>query len=73
MTADHLVKLLRRRPFQPRRLHLADGRKREIHHPRMAIVSRDMVAIGVPYPDDARIALSITTCSLANVVAVESI
>ena len=71
MTAEDLIELLEERPFRPLRLHLADGRKREIRHPEMAIVAQDSVAIGIPANDESRIALRITHCSLPNIVEVE--
>jgi hypothetical protein len=73
MTADELIELLEERPFQPLRLHLSDGRVREIRHPEMAIVSETLVAIGVPRNDDSRIATKITYCSLPHVVEAEPI
>ncbi len=71
MTAEELIELLEERRFKPLRLHLADGRMREIRHPEMAVVSRDSVSIGVPADDGSKIALKITHCSLPNVVEVE--
>jgi hypothetical protein len=71
MTADELVELLEERPFQPLRLHLSDGRVREIRHPEMAIVSESLVAIGIPRDDESKIATKITYCSLAHVVEAE--
>jgi len=72
MTAEELVELLEERPFKPLRLHLADGRMREIRHPEMAVVSKDSVSIGIPADDQAKIAVKITHCSLPNVVEVEA-
>jgi len=71
MTAEELIELLEERPFKPLRLHLADGRMREIRHPEMAIVATDSVAIGIPGADQSRIAVKITHCSLPNVMEVE--
>ena len=73
MTADELIELLEERPFQPLRLHLADGRFREIRHPEMAIVSESLIAIGIPRSDESRIATKITYCSLPHVVEAEPI
>jgi hypothetical protein len=73
MTADELIELLEERPFQPLRLHLADGRMREIRHPEMAIVSESLVAIGIPRNDESRIATKITYCSLPHIVEAEPI
>ncbi|MEX2173522.1 MAG: hypothetical protein WD872_04115 [Pirellulaceae bacterium] len=73
MTADELIELLEERPFHPLRLHLADGRMREIRHPEMAIVSESLVAIGIPRDDESKIAIKITYCSLPHVVEAEPI
>jgi hypothetical protein len=73
MTAEELVELLEERPFTPLRLHLADGRVREIRHPEMAIVAENSVAIGIPREDRPNIAIKITHCSLPNIVEVEPI
>ena len=71
MTAEELIELLEERPFKPLRLHLADGRMREIRHPEMAVVSHDSVSIGISGDDQTKIAVKITHCSLPNVVEVE--
>jgi len=71
MTAEELIELLAERPFIPLRLHLADGRTREIRHPEMAFVSRTHVAIGVLGDDDSRVPVRMTFCSLPNIVEVE--
>jgi hypothetical protein len=73
MTAEHLIELLEERPFQPLRLHLADGRVREIRHPEMALVSESLVAIGVPPADKSRVAVRMTFCSIPNIVEVQQI
>lgn len=71
MTADELVELIAERPFRPLRLHLADGRTREIRHPEMAIVEEHFVTIGVPRDDDSKVAMKVTFCSIPNIVEVE--
>jgi hypothetical protein len=71
MTAEHLIELLEERPFVPLRLHLADGRTREIRHPEMAIVTEGLVAIGVPRDNDSKLASHFTFCSVPNIVEVE--
>jgi hypothetical protein len=71
MTANELAKLLEHRPFRPLRLHLADGRYREIRHPEMAIVLEDDVVIGVPRDAKTRVAMELAYCSIPNIVEVE--
>lgn len=71
MTAEELIELLEERPFKPLRLHLADGRTREIRHPEMALVSETNVAIGVQGDDKSKVAVRFTFCSIPNIVEVE--
>ena len=71
MTADELRKLLQDRPFRPLRLHLADGRTREIRHPEMALVSESLIAIGIPRDEKSKVAVRLTFCSVPNIVEVE--
>ena len=71
MTAEDLIELLEERPFTPIRLHLADGRIREIRHPEMALVSESHVAIGIPRDDGSKVAVRMTFCSIPNIVEVE--
>ena len=52
MTSEDLIELLEKHPFLPLRLHMSNGRTHEIRHPEMAIVSRDVVAIGVTQVDE---------------------
>jgi hypothetical protein len=71
MTAEELIELLAERPFKPLRLHLSDGRIRDIRHPEMAIVAEDAIAVGVPREEGSRRAYKITHCSIQNIVEVE--
>ncbi len=45
---EQLLGLLRKRPFQPFRLYLNDGRVFDIVHPRLNMAGRSMFTIGVP-------------------------
>ena len=71
MTAEELIELLEERPFKPLRLHLADGRTREVRHPEMALVSETLVAIGVPGDEGTKVPMKMTFCSMPNIVEVE--
>jgi hypothetical protein len=71
MTGDELIELLEDRPFQPLRLHLDDGRMYEIRHPEMAIVTENVVTIGIPREDKPKMALRVTHCSIPHIVEVE--
>jgi hypothetical protein len=71
MTADELIRLIKGRPFRPLRLHLNDGRTREILRPEMALVSETSVTIGVLKDSESKVASRLTFCSIPNIVKVE--
>ncbi len=50
ITAEELYHTLHRKPFQPLRVHIQDGRVFDILHERMAVVGVDYLDIGVPAP-----------------------
>ena len=52
MRADELRKLLRRRPFEPVRLHISSGETVDIRHPELAIVTRSLVVVGITESDE---------------------
>jgi hypothetical protein len=47
MSSEDLIELLAERPFIPLRIYLSNGRTHDIRHPEMAIVGRDVAALGV--------------------------
>ena len=51
MRPEDVLQLLRRRPFEPFRIHVSDGSTFEVRHPELAIVERSKVIIGVPGRD----------------------
>lgn len=52
MTVDQLRKLHEARPFQPMRLHLADGRSILVDHPELLAYSGGRTVL-VAQPDDS--------------------
>ena len=54
MRPEDIRDFVQRRPFQPFRMTLTDGRSYEIRHPELAMVGRSTVAIGLPAADDPR-------------------
>ena len=50
MRPEDIREFLQKKPFQPFRLTLTDGRTYEVRHPEMAMVGRSAVAIGLPAP-----------------------
>jgi len=51
MERDKLREWLKRQPFQPFRVHLADGRSYDIRFPRMNLLAQTFIKIGIPAPD----------------------
>jgi hypothetical protein len=48
MQGETLHQWLKRRPFQPFRVYLADGRMFDIRYPRMNLLGRTFIKIGIP-------------------------
>lgn len=51
MTRDEMKQMLRQRPFQPFRVHVADGRVYDVRFPRMNLVADSFMKIGIPDPE----------------------
>ena len=74
MRPDDIREFLRRRPFQPFRLTLTDGRNYEVRHPDLAMVGRSTVAIGLPIPNDPDPVYDrLVTVSLLHVMQIEPV
>lgn len=69
MRAAELSELLKRRPFQPVRLHISSGERVDIRHPELALVSRSLVAVGVGQAEG--VADHIVHYNLLHVVKIE--
>jgi hypothetical protein len=72
MRSEELRDHLRKRPFQPLRLILTDGRTFEVRHPELAVVGQSTVAVslarrGDPEPLHDRL----VTIPLVDVLRVE--
>jgi hypothetical protein len=51
MQRDTLREWLKRQPFQPFRVFLADGRTFDIRHPRTNLLAQTFIKIGIPEPN----------------------
>ena len=49
---EQLRELLKRRPFQPFRVHVKDGRVLEVRYPEINLLGQSYINIGIPVPDD---------------------
>jgi len=59
MDAEKLFEIVKRRPFEPMRVHLSDGKHYEVRHPEQLLVSRRWSYVGLngggsgPFQDTA--------------------
>jgi hypothetical protein len=51
MQRDTLREWLKRRPFQPFRVYVNDGRTYDLRFPRMNLLAETFIKIGIPAPD----------------------
>ncbi len=72
MRPEDVREFLRRRPFQPFRLTLTDGRTYDVMHPELAIVGRSWVEVGLARPGDPEnIAERLISVSLLHIMQIE--
>lgn len=53
MSQNDILEMLRRRPFEPFRIHLTDGSTYDIRHPEMMVVDRSKAFVFFPPADMA--------------------
>jgi len=74
MRTEDLTEFVRRRPFQPFRITLTDGRTFDVHHPELMMVGRSSAVIGVPRPGDANPVYDrAVTVSLVHIMQIEAL
>jgi hypothetical protein len=72
MRPEDIRDFLQKKPFQPFRVTLTDGRSYEVRHPELAMVGRSIVAIGVPAANDPNPVFDrLVTVSLLHIMQVE--
>ncbi len=52
MRPADVLEYVQKRPFEPFRITLTDGRTYDVRHPELAMVGRSSVVVGVPAPGD---------------------
>jgi hypothetical protein len=72
MRAEELSQLVRRRPFQPIRLHMTTGQTYDIQHPEFIIIQRQSAEVGLD-PDAAGVVDRVEYISLLHVVRVQNL
>jgi hypothetical protein len=72
MRPEDVRGFLTRRPFQPFRLTLTDGRSYDIQHPELAMVGRTTVTLGLLRAEGAEnVAERSVTVSLLHIMLIE--
>lgn len=71
--ADDMLKFLRVQPFRPFRITTTIGETYDIPHPDMAVLSQNIMAVGLPPKgkEDAEIAEFIVNLALMHIVKIE--
>ncbi len=54
MPPEEILQALRKRPFEPFRIHLSDGTVYEVRHPELVMVGRRSAIIGLTAPNQAQ-------------------
>jgi hypothetical protein len=70
MRPDDVLQLVRRRPFEPFRIHISDGTVYHIKGPEMAMVERSTVHVGVALPEQTDILVEVVV-SLLHITRLE--
>ena len=65
--ADHLTK----RPFEPFRIFLSDGKTFDIRHPELCMVGRTTAYVGVPDRKRRGVAMRVIHCALVHITRIE--
>ncbi|MEK6677283.1 MAG: hypothetical protein AABZ47_16730 [Planctomycetota bacterium] len=64
---------LDKRPFEPFRICLTDGRTYDVNHPDLCMLGRTTVHVGVPESKVKRLVMRIDQCALVHIVRIEPI
>ena len=70
MTVQTFRELLTHQPFRPFRLVMSSGKKYEVRHPKMAMLTRTDILVGIDETDEG-VPAEFRICSLLHVSAIE--
>jgi hypothetical protein len=73
MRAEEITQLLRRRPFQPFRIHATTGQHYDIRHPEVVIVQRQCMEIGLDPDPKSGVVDRVEYLSLLHAVRIENL
>ncbi len=66
-----VLEILTRRPFEPFRICMTDGRTYDIPHPELCVTARNTVYVGVPDLKLRRSVVRMDQCAYAHIVRFE--
>ena len=73
MRAEELVRVLKRRPFEPSALHMSNGSHYPVHHPDAVIVTPRAAYVGIREDGEQMIAQDVVICDLLHVTRIAPI
>jgi len=68
---DDVQRLIDKRPFEPFRICMTDGRSYDIIHPELCLPGRTTVHVAVPDPKNRRLTMRVDQCALVHIVRFE--
>lgn len=68
---EDVLENLEKRPFEPFRICMTDGRTYDVTHPDLCIPSRNTVYVGVPDPRLRRTVVRMDQCAYVHIVRFE--
>jgi len=68
---DDVYERINKRPFEPFRVCLTDGRTYDITHPELCLPGRTTVHLAVPDPRFKRAIMRVDQCALVHIVRFE--
>ncbi len=68
---DDVRERLEKRPFEPFRICLTDGRTYDVRHPDLCMLGRSSIYVGVPDPKIRRVVVRVDQCALVHIVRFE--
>jgi hypothetical protein len=74
MRPDDIRNFLDKRPFQPFRITLTDGRSYEVRHPELVMIGRSSIVIGLPAAEESEPVFDrFVTVSLIHIMQIEPV
>ncbi len=60
-----------KRPFEPFRICMTDGRTYDVTHPELCLLARTTAWVAIPDPKVKRMVMRIDQCALVHIVCIE--